>query len=297
MEKREFLDRLGSNILLFDGAIGTQVQARGLKVGESPEIWNLDYPERIEEIHRMYVDAGAMLVTTNTFGGSRIMLEKSGLGDKVTEINVQAAAIAKRAADGKALVAGSVGPTGEFLQPLGTVSPEEMKEDFYNQIKALIEGGADLIIVETMSAVEEACLAVQAAREMGEMPVIGSMTFNAGKQGYRTMMGVDIPTAVNRVFVAGADVVGSNCGNGMDDFIKIVQEMRQLTDRPILAEPNAGLPKLEGEKTVYKESPEEMASKVPMLLNAGANIIGGCCGTTPDHISLFKEAIKRSETS
>jgi 5-methyltetrahydrofolate--homocysteine methyltransferase len=134
MEKREFLDRLGSNILLFDGAIGTQVQARGLKIGESPEIWNLDYPERIEEIHRMYVDAGAMLVTTNTFGGSRIMLEKSGLGDKVTEINVQAAAIAKRAADGKALVAGSVGPTGEFLQPLGTVSPEEMKEDFYNQI-------------------------------------------------------------------------------------------------------------------------------------------------------------------
>ena len=291
MEKNEFLDGLKEGILLFDGGIGTQLQAKGLSVGEAPEAWNLKHPEWVKEIHKAYVDSGARVLTTNSFGGSGHKLEKTGWGDRVHEINFQAAAVARDAAGEKAWVAGSVGPTGEFLQPLGTISPTEMKEGFRLQVQALIEGGADLIIVETMSDLEEASLAVQAARETGDFPVIGSMTFNPGKQGYRTMMGVDIPSAVKRLLDEGVDVVGSNCGNGVEDFIHIVKEMRRETDKPILAEANAGLPELVDGKTVYRESPEMMASRLPELIDAGANIVGGCCGTTPEHIRRFAEMV------
>jgi 5-methyltetrahydrofolate--homocysteine methyltransferase len=293
MNRDDFIKRVQEGILLFDGGIGTQLQAKGLKVGEVPEAWNLEHPDWVEAIHRSYVEAGAQVLTTNSFGGSRYKLEKTGLGDKMAEINRRAAAIAKEAAGGNAWVVGSVGPTGEFLQPLGTVPPEEMKEGFKLQIKSLIEGGADLIIVETMSDLEEASLAVQAARVLGDFPVIGSMTFNPVKQGYRTMMGVDIPSSVSRLLDEGADAVGSNCGNGIDDFIIIVAEMRECTDRPILAEANAGLPELVHGKTVYRETPDMMASKLDALLDAGADIVGGCCGTTPDHIRRFVEVIDK----
>ncbi len=293
MNRDDFIKRVQEGILLFDGAIGTQLQAKGLKVGEAPEVWNLEHPDWVKAIHRSYVEAGAQVLTTNSFGGSRYKLEKTGLGEKMAEINRRAAAIAKEAAGGDVWVAGSVGPTGEFLQPLGTIPPEEMKACFRLQVESLIEGGADLIIVETMSDLEEASLAVQAARELGDFPVIGSMTFNPVKQGYRTMMGVDIPSSVSRLLDEGADVVGSNCGNGIDDFIKIVAEMRACTDRPILAEANAGLPELVDGKTVYRETPDMMASKLGPLLDAGADIVGGCCGTTPDHIRRFVEVISK----
>jgi len=296
MNRDEFIKRLQEGILLFDGGIGTQLQAKGLKVGEAPEAWNLKHPDWVKAIHRNYVEAGAQVLTTNSFGGSRYKLEKTGLDDKMAEINRQAAAIAKEAAGGDVWVAGSVGPTGEFLQPLGTVSPEEMKVCFRLQVESLIQGGADLIIVETMSDLEEASLAVQAARELGNFPVIGSMTFNPVKQGYRTMRGVDIPSSVSRLLDEGADAVGSNCGNGIDDFIKIVAEMREYTDRPILAEANAGLPELVDGKTVYRETPDMMASKLGPLLDAGADIVGGCCGTTPDHIRRFVEVIGKRQT-
>ena len=293
MKRQEFLDRLREGVLLFDGAIGTQLQAMGLGVGESPEGWNLAHPDRIKKMHRNYIEVGAQVLTTNSFGGSRYKLEKMGLGEQVYQINFQAAALAKEAASGEAWVAGSIGPTGEFLQPLGDADPEEMREVFRVQARALLAGGADLIVVETMSALEEASLAVQAARGLGGFPVIGSMTFDAVKQGYRTMMGVDIPTAVKRLLDDGADVLGSNCGNGIEDFISIVKEMRKVTDKPILAEANAGVPELEGGRTVFRESPEMMASKLPLLLDAGANIVGGCCGTTPEHIRQFGEVIAK----
>ena len=293
MNRDEFITRVKEGILLFDGGIGTQLQAKGLKVGEAPEAWNLEHPDWVKAIHRSYVEAGAQVLTTNSFGGSRYKLEKTGLGEKMAEINRQAAAIAKEASGGDAWVAGSVGPTGEFLQPLGTFSPEEMKACFMLQVESLIQGGADLIIVETMSDLEEASLAVQATRELGDFPVIGSMTFNPAKLGYRTMMGVDIPSSVSRLLDEGADAVGSNCGNGIDDFIQIVAEMRACTDRPILAEANAGLPELVDGKTVYRETPDMMASKLDPLLDAGADIVGGCCGTTPDHIRRFLEVISK----
>jgi len=292
MKRQEFLNRLKEGVLLFDGGIGTQLQARGLGVGEAPEAWNFDHPEWVKEIHRDYVEVGARVVTTNSFGGSQYKLEKVDLGDRVYQVNFQAAALAREAAGGRAWVAGSVGPTGEFLEPLGAVKPDEMKEGFRLQVKALLAGGADLIIVETMSDLEEASLAVQAVRELGDFPVIGSMTYNPVKQGYRTMMGVDIPTAVEKLLKVGADAVGSNCGNGIEDFIPIVKEIREITDQPILAEANAGLPELVDGKTIFRESPEIMALKLHLLLEAGANIVGGCCGTTPEHISKFSQIIE-----
>ena len=295
MKRNDFLARLDEGVLLFDGGIGTQLQEKGLGVGEVPEAWNLDHPDWVKEIHRGYVEVGAEVLTTNSFGGSRYKLEKAGLGDSVYQINLQAAVIARDAAEGKAWVAGSVGPTGVFLEPLGPVSTGEMKECFRLQIKALLDGGADFIIVETMSDLEEASLAVQAVRELGDFAVIGSMTFNPGKQGYRTMMGVDISSAVERLLDEGADVVGSNCGNGIEDFIPIVEEMRKVTNKPILAEANAGVPELVEGKTVFRESPEMMALKLPQLLNAGANIVGGCCGTTPEHIRRFAKIIEEKE--
>ncbi len=292
MKRQDFLNRLEEGVFLFDGGIGTQLQAKGLGVGEAPESWNVEHPEFVKEIHRQYVTTGAKAVTTNSFGGSKYKLEKVGLGDRVYQINFQAAVIARDATAGNALVAGSVGPTGEFLEPLGSVKPDEMKENFRLQVKALLDGGADLIIIETMMDLEEASLAVRAVRELGDFPVIGSMTYNPVKQGYRTMMGVDIPTAVQRLQDEGADVVGSNCGNGIEDFITIVKEIRRVTNRPILAEANAGLPELVEGKTVFKETPEMMASKLPLLLEAGANIVGGCCGTTPEHITQFLRVIE-----
>ena len=295
MNRNDFIEKLTRGVLLFDGGMGTQVQAMGLQVGESPETWNLTYPDRIRTIHKNYIAAGAEILTTNSFGGSRYKLEKAGLGDRVSQINLQAAAIARSAAGKDVLVAGSVGPTGEFLHPLGTVHPEEMEGQFKLQVKALLDGGADLIVVETMTALEEAQLAVKAARNLGEFPVIGSMTFDPTKVGYRTMMGVDVSAGMQGLIEAGADVVGSNCGNGIDHFIEIVTEIRTVTDKPILAEANAGLPELIDGKTVYRESPEIMAGKLPLLLEAGVNIVGGCCGTTPEYIRLFAEVIAGRE--
>ncbi len=290
MKKENFYALLKKGILLFDGAMGTQLQAAGLEPGTLPESWNLSHPDAVRRIHGAYIDAGARVVTTNSFGGSRFKLDHYGLGEKVREINRQAALLAHEACSGRAFVAGSLGPTGEFLEPLGDVPPDRMKKAFAEQSEALLEGGADIIIVETMMALDEACLAVSAAAE-SDVPVIASMTFDAGR-GCRTLMGVDIPTAVSGLLEAGADAVGSNCGNGIEGFIEIIGRMREITEAPLLAEPNAGLPRLENGKTVYSETPEMMASWLPALREAGATLIGGCCGTTPEHIRLFAAELK-----
>ncbi len=291
MKRNVFLSRVKENILLFDGAMGTRLFARGLKAGEVPEKLNLVHPDWVEDVHREYLEAGAGIVTTNSFGGSRYKLEKSGLKE-VYQINFHAASLARKAVEKRALVAGSVGPTGEFLTPLGKAQPEEMREGFRLQIKALMDGGADLIIIETMTALEEISLAVEAGRALGDFPIIACMTFDRGRQGFRTMMGVDIPSAVRTLVEKGADGVGSNCGHGINDFIDIVREMRPLTDTPIIAEANAGIPYLAQGKTVYPETPDDMAQKLHHLLDAGADIVGGCCGTTPEHIRKFSGIIK-----
>ena len=286
----DLLEIIKDKTFLFDGGIGTQLQAKGLGIGEAPERWNLEKPKNIIDVHQAYVKAGAQAVTTNSFGGTPFKLKSSSLEDKTYLLNKTAASLAKKAVLDNALVAGSIGPTGALLL-MDDLDVDSMLEGFKLQIEGLIDGGVDILIIETMSDIEEAKIALRAAKQQGNVPVICSMTFELGANGYRTMMGIDIPTAVKELEQNGADIVGSNCGVGIDNAIQIVAEMRKVTALPIIAEPNAGLPKLVDGKTKYMESPAEMAGKIQNLIKAGANIVGGCCGTTPEHISEFRKML------
>lgn len=289
----DFRTELSKRILLFDGAIGTMLQAKGLDVGEAPENWNIGKPELVEEVHKAYVNTGCDIVTTNSFGGSPHKLTGAGISTSAYEINRMAAEIAKRAAQDQAFVAGSIGPTGAMLL-MGEISEDDILAGFSEQVRGLVDGGADLIIIETMSDLDEAKLAVKAAKQSSSLPVIASMTFEKGKQGYRTMMGVDVAAAVAGLSEAEADILGTNCGAGIDRAVEIVGEMRACTDLPILAEPNAGLPKLVDGRTVFEQTPAAMAELLPELMNAGAQIVGGCCGTTPKHIEMFRQMIDKT---
>ncbi|MDZ7372521.1 MAG: homocysteine S-methyltransferase family protein [candidate division KSB1 bacterium] len=289
---KPFLELVQSGeVVLFDGAIGTMLQARGLAPGDPAERWLLDHPEEVVRLHRDYVAAGAQVLTTNSFGGSRFKLSNWLDPSRAREVNRLAAQLAREAAADRAYVAGSVGPTGVFLEPLGPVSRQEMWEAFAEQVQGLAEGGADLIIIETQMDLNEALVAVEAARAVSQLPVIANMTYSPGKAGYRTLMGNTVQECVQALEAAGADLVGTNCGTGIDDMIQVVREMKQVAHRPILAEPNAGLPQLEQGRTVYKETAEEMAAKLASLIQAGAQVVGGCCGTTPEHIRLFRLAL------
>lgn len=285
------LKKLSSqSLLLSDGAWGTMMQSMGLEPGECPESWNLKYPERIEAIAKAYIDAGADLVGTNSFGGSRFKLMHYGLQDQVTEINRAAASISRKAAGRDRFVMGSVGPTGKMLI-MGDVTEDELYEAFKEQVIALEEGGADAVCIETMTALDEGLLAIRAAKENSSLVVIATMTFDKTVTGeFRTMMGVS-PEEMTMVYTeAGVDILGTNCGNGMANMIPIVEAIRRVNPGiPVLVHANAGLPHYHEGKNVFDESPEVTASYVPRLLDAGANIVGGCCGTTPETIAEIRK--------
>jgi 5-methyltetrahydrofolate--homocysteine methyltransferase len=284
----------GNQILLSDGAWGTFLQATGLKPGECPELWNVTRRNDVIRIAEAYVEAGSDIIETNSFGGSIFKLSQYGLGDRVFELNKAAAAISREAAGDSKHVAGSVGPTGKMLI-MGDVTEEELYSAFKEQSLGLEAGGADIIIIETMSALDEAALAVRAARENTKCTVIITMTFEGSPDGeYRTMMGVSPAEMVTAMKEAGAHIVGSNCGNGIENMIGIVKEIRRTDSRiPVMIQANAGIPELIDGKTVFRESPVMMASYVRALIEAGANIIGGCCGTTPDHIREIGKILKK----
>jgi 5-methyltetrahydrofolate--homocysteine methyltransferase len=291
------LERLAAGeILISDGAMGTFLHAKGLRAGECPESWCVSHPGVVKGIAAAYIGSGADIVETNSFGGSRFKLQAYGLADKVAEFNRSAAALAKEAMAGQGYVAASVGPTGHIVEEEGgDTTAEELYQAFKEQVVALAEGGADAICVETMSSLQEAIQAVKAAKENTSLPVICTFTFEAGAKGFRTMMGVKPDRAAREAVAAGADVVGANCGNGIANMIEIVKQMRAAAPlTPILVHANAGAPVVENGKTVFKETPEYMASRVAELVAAGANIIGGCCGTTPDHIAAMAEAAKQA---
>ncbi len=289
--KRALLDLIRNRVLVSDGAWGTFLQQKGLRPGECPELWNVTHRADVLAIARSYVEAGADLIETNSFGGSRFKLEKYGLGDRVTELNRAAAAISREAAGDRVLVLGSVGPTGKMLI-MEEVTAEEMYDAFREQALALEAGGADAIIVETMTDLEEAVLAVRAARENTGLEVICTMTFDRlVTADFRTMMGISPAEMVQPLLDAGASILGTNCGNGMAGMIPVVEEIRRTHPTvPILVHANAGMPAYREGHTVFPESPEEMASHVKALYQAGACIIGGCCGTTPQHIVAIKKA-------
>jgi 5-methyltetrahydrofolate--homocysteine methyltransferase len=281
-------------ILISDGAMGTFLHAKGLQGGECPESWCISHPKEVEEIAQAYVDAGSDLVETNSFGASSFKLKSYGLADKVHEINAAAAKLAKQAIGSKGYVAASVGPTGHIvMEEGGDTTAEALYEAFKAQVIALAEGGADAICVETMSSVVEAEQAIKAVKENTSLPVICTFAFEPGIKGFRTMMGVKPARAAKAAAAAGADIVGANCGMGISNMIEITREMRAaVPTTPILIHANAGPPVMEGEKTVFKETPELMASYVAELVQAGANIIGGCCGTTPAHITAIAKVAR-----
>ena len=278
-------------ILVSDGAWGTMLHKMGLKPGECPELWCADRFESVAEIARLYAEAGADMVQTNSLGSSRIKLEHYGLGNRASEIN-EAAAKASRAGAGEKWVIASVGPTGKLLLT-EEITEQELYVAFAEQISALEKGGADAICIETMSDIDEALCAVRAAKETTSLEVICTFTFEkTPRLDFRTIMGASPSQAACAAFEAGADIVGANCGNGIAGMIEVVREIRAaLPTIPILVHANAGLPQISDGKVFFPETPEDMAKAIRELANSGANIIGGCCGTTPDHIKAIREQV------
>jgi 5-methyltetrahydrofolate--homocysteine methyltransferase len=286
-------DRLkNGDVIVGDGGWGTMLMQRGLKHGEAPELMNLTNPEILATIARLYLDAGAEIITTNTFGGSSLRLQPSNLEDKADEINRTGVEIIRTAVAGRAYVSASVGPTGTLIAPYGKTNPDDAFLSFVNQIRELLAAGPDLICVETMTDLKEAQLAVQAARSFStEIPVMATMTFDEKPRGFFTIMGVSIEKAAKGLEAAGATIIGSNCGNGIEKMIKIARAFKDHTSLPLAIQANAGLPLMQDGQTIYPESPGFMAEKVMELLEIGVQIIGGCCGTTPEHITAFRSVI------
>ena len=280
-------------VLVSDGAWGTFLHQKGLKVQECPESWNLERPADVLEIAKSYVDAGADIILTNSFGGSPFKLAAYGLEDQTFELNRTAAEISKKAAGDQALVLGSVGPTGKMVM-MGEITPEALMDGMREQARGLVAGGVDGIVLETMSDLEEARITIEAIRSVTDLDVACTFTFSRTQTGeYRTMMGTGVPEFLEMTGEAGANVVGANCGNGTAGMIEIVREMRAIDSTiPILVHANAGLPQYEDGETIFPESPAEMAPQMQELVAAGANIVGGCCGTTPAHIALISEILR-----
>jgi len=280
-------------ILVSDGAWGTFLQQKGLVPGQCPEEWNISRPDDVLDIARSYIFAGADMVETNSFGGSRFKLDKYGFENKVYEFNKAAAEISRKAAGPDRFVLGSVGPTGKLLI-MEEVTEEELYEAFKEQSQALEAGGVNAIMIETMTDLDEARIAVMAAKENTSCEVFCTMTFEkiiGG--GYRSMMGISPAEMAETLVEAGADLIGTNCGNGMEDMIGMVEEIRSVNAViPVLVHANAGMPQFRDGKTTFPESPEEMASRVKAIIAAGANIVGGCCGTTPEHIRKIEQSVK-----
>ncbi|HMM22592.1 MAG TPA: homocysteine S-methyltransferase family protein [Selenomonadales bacterium] len=281
-------------IHLFDGAMGTMLHQSGLPTGACPEGWNLTNPAAITSIHRRYVESGADIIETNTFGGSRIKLQNYGLEDQVNEINRAAVRIAKAACGPSTKVAGSVGPTGQLIAPLGELAFEDAYRAFYEQISALAGGGADLIIIETIIDIQEMRAALLAAKAASSLPVICQLSFGADG---RTVTGTDPRTAAIVLEAMGADIVGANCSLGPAQLVDIVSALAKACSKPVSVQPNAGMPRLENGQTVFPMGPEELAAWALKLIQAGATYIGGCCGTTPDHIKAVRQALAAAGSS
>ncbi|MFO8030530.1 MAG: homocysteine S-methyltransferase family protein [Cyclonatronaceae bacterium] len=286
ISRKKWLELCVKPPVILDGAWGSLLQQRGLPAGTAPESWNLTHPGEVLQAGKAYVQAGSQIILTNTFGGNRIALARHGLTDQAAEINRAGAELSKQAAGTEALVFGSIGPTGVMLM-MGEVTSTQMSEAFAEQAEALKEGGADGLVIETMSDLEEAILATMAAAETG-LPVLSCMVFDSGPQNDYTMMGITPEQAALALEESGAWAVGANCGRGPDDFLPLCRAFRSATPLPLWMKPNAGLPEIEDGQTVYKMTPEQFSRLVrPLWEQGGATFVGGCCGTDPSFIQAL----------
>ena len=289
--KIPFLDLLKKRTVLFDGAMGTTLITQGLAAGESPEGWNLSHGDVVSEVHRAYVEAGADVLQTNTLGGTRMKLMASGLADQAEEVNIQAVRLARQVSPAHCYVAGDIGPTGQFLAPVGTSTPEEMEKSFREQAEILADEGVDLFVVETMYDLREIALAVRAVRAISDQPIVATVTFERKPKGFFTLMGNSVADCAQELAAAGADVVGSNCGFGSADMADLAPLWRERTDLPILIQPNRGQPEIKSGSLTYQQKPEAFAEDIMKIVKAGADAVGGCCGTTPEFIALIHQRL------
>jgi 5-methyltetrahydrofolate--homocysteine methyltransferase len=299
----ELIQRVkAGEIVVFDGGYGTMLFAAGLKDGACPELWNDTHPDIVRGIHQGYFDAGSDFVETNTFGGSRLKLNEYKLGDRTRELNIKGAQLARSACPPGKWVAGSLGPTSRLpaeYEPLGDTTEEQYVETFREQAEALAAGGVDLFAVETMMFPQEAVAAIRACKAVIDLPVMATMFFQYEEihDRDRTMWGESPEEVARNLLAVGADVVGMNCGRGPDRAAVIVREMRKVTEAPLVAYPNAGLPITTGDRVTYELDPEAMAAQYPALLEAGCNIVGACCGSTPEHIRRIAEVVRSRKRS
>ncbi|MDW8071737.1 MAG: homocysteine S-methyltransferase family protein [Anaerolineae bacterium] len=285
---RDILSQPG--VLIADGATGTFLQQVGLPRGMAPERWNLENPNAILALHRSYLDAGAQLILTNSFGGNRYRLARHGLAEQLREVNLTAAQLARQAAGTTAWVLGDIGPLGELLAPLGSISYEDAVTTFSAQTAALVEGGVDGILIETMSDLGEVKAAVEGARRVTDLPVLVTMSFDT--RG-RTMMGITPTQAAHELWALGVDVVGANCGRSLPENLEAIRAMREAEPQAVLmAKPNAGLPHTAGDTLRYEVTPEVMADYAVRFVALGVKIFGGCCGSTPEHIRAVVRALR-----
>ena len=293
MRQHPILESVRSRPLLFDGALGTELMKRGLPQGTAPELWNVSHPDVLREIHASYFAAGSDAVSTNSFGGSPIKLASHRLEERRRELNQAAVRCARDARPAGRFIAGSLGPTGKFLKPQGEFTEEEFERAFFVQAEDLAAGGADLIIIETMFDLREAAAALRAARRSSTLPVFITMTFNKTPRGYFTIMGQNVSQCLRELEAQGADAVGANCTLASGEMIGLARELRRNTALPVLVQPNAGQPEASPSgEFVYRQPAAEFARDMAAILAEGVDIIGGCCGTTPEHISRIAALIR-----
>lgn len=299
MARMSVRERIKQDLFLLDGAMGTQLIARGVEVGKCNDFLNIEQPDIISDIHRSYFEAGSDAVITNTFGANKYALARHEFAQEVIKINRTGAQIARSAAGREKYVLGDIGPSGDFLEPLGSLRAEDLKEAYVQQANALLDGSVDGFIIETMTAIEEVAVAIEAVKSIGsDLPVLASMSFDKAGDDFKTMMGVDVKAAVEKIVSSELDAVGFNCGTiSLEGYIelaeKFVSAVRSLSaDVIIYAEPNAGKPELVDNQAVYKVSPEDFAAAIEKIYTAGVNIVGGCCGTSPAHIRATAEKLK-----
>lgn len=291
--RENVLELAKRRVVLFDGAMGTMLMAEGLQAGDVPETWNRDKPQIVKSIHRCYFGAGSDVVLTNTFGGNRLKLRKKKLENETYRLNALAVELAKSVCPPDNFVAGDIGPCGELTAPVGSLEARDLEDVFAEQTRALVSGGVDLVVIQTMFSLQEALAALRGARRVGRCPVFVSMTFERKDHRYFTMMGETPVACVKALESEGADTVGVNCTLGSGEMIPLAKILRESTSLPLIVQPNAGRPVVKNGKTVYNQTPEEFAEDIQTMLLEGVNVVGGCCGTTPKFIAAIHNRLSK----